>query len=56
MKVSVALLRPIGSLPCCVLPSQPEVARPELSSITFLFSGERPSYLALFMAITKVVV
>ena len=29
---------------------------PELASITFFRSGARPSYLALFIAITKVVV
>jgi hypothetical protein len=33
-----------------------EVAMPELASMTFFRSGARPSYLALFMAITKVVV
>ena len=40
---SVALLRPMGSLPCWVLPSQALAARPELASMTFFRSGARPS-------------
>src|SRR5262249_18311373 len=38
------------------LPAQREVSSPELSSITFLRSGGRPSYLALFIAKMKNVV
>ena len=53
---SLAVLRPGTSLPCCTLPSQAEVAMPELLSMTFFRSGGSALYLALFMAITKVVV
>ena len=53
---STADLRPTPSLPCCTLPSQPEVPMPELASITFFRSGASELYLALFMAMTKVVV
>ena len=53
---SVADLRPAGSPACWVLPSQPEVASPELASITFFKSGAKELYLAMFMHITKVVV
>src|SRR6185369_6129867 len=53
---SVADLRPGTSPACCTLPSQPDVAMPELLSMTFLRSGGSEAYLFLFMHITNVVV